>query len=94
MKKFFKQLLSADNETSSKRFAALVTLFFLIILTFMATLKDEKWITPDFMFEALALIAGSGLGLTVMEKIFTKYSPPKPEPPKEENPENPENQGD
>ena len=100
MKKFFKQLLSANNETSSKRFAALITLFFLLILTFMAALRDDKWITPEFMFDALALVVGGGLGLTVIEKIFTKYTPP-PEPPKtesetkkDENQEDIENQTD
>lgn len=29
-------------------------------------------ITPEFMYDALALIAGGGLGLTVIEKIFVK----------------------
>jgi len=34
-------------------------------------MSAEK-VTPEFMFDALALIAGGGLGLTVIEKIFTK----------------------
>ena len=31
------------------------------------------------MFDALALIAGGGLGLTVIEKIFSKKEEPKKE---------------
>ena len=72
MKKFILNLLSGENETSSKRFAALFTLLNLIAITWVATLKDDKYITPEFMYDALALIAGGGLGLTVIEKIFSK----------------------
>lgn len=65
-------ILSSKSDTSSKRFSAIITLVSLIVLSFIATFKDDQWITPQFMFEALALIAGGGLGLTVVEKIFTK----------------------
>lgn len=71
MKKFFSDLLSGQSETSSKRFAALFSLANVIAITWAATLKAKDFVTPEFMFDALALIAGGGLGLTVIEKIFT-----------------------
>ena len=69
MKKFFYNLLSGSSETSSKRFASLIALFTVISLAYIATYKDEKHITPEFMFDSIALIAGGGLGLTVIENI-------------------------
>lgn len=69
MKKFFKDLLSGNSDTSSKRFASLIALFVVISLAYIATYKDEKHITPEFMFDSIALIAGGGLGLTVIENI-------------------------
>lgn len=71
MKKFFMDLISGKSDSSSKRFAALFTLFNLIAITWVATFKDKDWVTPEFMYNALALIAGGGLGLTVIEKIFS-----------------------
>ena len=75
MKNFFTRLLSKDTPESSKRFAAIISLFTIIFVTLVATFKDENWVTPEFMFDALALIVGGGLGLTVVEKIFTKKTP-------------------
>jgi hypothetical protein len=72
MIQFFRDLLSGQSDTSSKRFAALLSLFCIIIMTFIATFCAENCVTPEFMFDGLALIAGGGLGLTVIEKIFTK----------------------
>jgi uncharacterized membrane protein YbhN (UPF0104 family) len=69
MKKFFRDLLSGTSDTSSKRFASLVALFVVISLAYIATYKDEKHITPEFMFDSIALIAGGGLGLTVIENV-------------------------
>jgi len=37
------------------------------------------------MFDALCLIAGGGLGLTVIEKILDKKNQPTPETPKNNN---------
>jgi hypothetical protein len=42
------------------------------VLAFIAAFSDPAKICPPFMYDALALIAGSGLGFTVIEKIFTK----------------------
>lgn len=68
-------LLSGSNDTSSKRFSALITLANVLVLTYLAAWKSN-WIAPEFMFNALCLIVGGGLGLTVIEKIFTKNQPP------------------
>ena len=69
---FFSKLFSNGDEVSSKRFSAFFTLLNIIILAYIATFGSEDNVTPEFMFDALALIAGGGLGLTVIEKIFTK----------------------
>lgn len=72
MKKFILNLISAESDSSSKRFGALFALVNLVLLAWVATFKDDKFITPEFMYDSLSLIAGGGLGLTVIEKIFTK----------------------
>lgn len=72
MKDFFIKMLSSDGKISSKRFASFFTLVNIIILAYIATFIAEDKQTPEFMFDALALIAGGGLGLTVIEKIFDK----------------------
>lgn len=71
MKKFISDLLSGQSDTSSKRFAALFALLNIIAITWVATLKAKDFVTPEFMYDSLALIAGGGLGLTVIEKIFS-----------------------
>jgi hypothetical protein len=81
MIKFIKDLISSKSEYSSKRAAALFTLLNVILLTYIATFRNNDHLTPEFMFDALCLIAGGGLGLTVIEKIFNK----KQQPPKENN---------
>lgn len=70
MRSFFKSMFSNGNDVSSKRFSAFFALFNIIILAYVATFMSEDKVTPEFMFDALALIAGGGLGLTVVEKIF------------------------
>jgi len=71
MKKFFMDLISGSSETSSKRFASLFTLFNIIVLAYLAAWKNN-WVTPEHMFDGLCLITGGGLGLTVIEKVFSK----------------------
>ena len=72
MKEFIKKLISANDDMSSKRFAALVCTATVITLAFIATVTDKDKICPEFMYDALCLIAGGGLGLSVIEKIFEK----------------------
>ena len=72
-------LLGNGSDVSSKRFASLFRLLNVIVLTYIATLTSKEGITPEYMFDALCLIAGGGLGLTVVEKIFSKGSDKKAE---------------
>ena len=65
-------MFSAKGELSSKRVSSVFTLVNIIILAYIATFRNDDHITPEFMFDALCLIAGGGLGLTVIEKIFDK----------------------
>jgi hypothetical protein len=69
MKKFFKDLLSGSSDTSSKRFASLLALAVVISLAYIAAYKNEEHVVPEFMFDSIALIAGGGLGLTVIENV-------------------------
>jgi lipoprotein signal peptidase len=84
MKEFFIKMLSSDGKISSKRFSAFFTLVNIIVLTYIATFLSKENQTPEFMFDALALIAGGGLGLTVIEKIFSKKEDKKQSPENEE----------
>jgi hypothetical protein len=68
MIKFIKDLMSSKSEYSSKRASALFTLLNVIILTYIATFRNSDHITPEFMYDALCLIAGGGLGLTCNRK--------------------------
>ena len=81
MKKFWNNILSGTSDLSSKRFAALIALAVVIALTFIATYKNESHIAPEFMFDAIALIAGGGLGLTVIENVFRMKQEKKNEEP-------------
>ena len=84
MKKFFYDLFGNKSSLSSKRVLSAFTLLNIIILAYVATFRNDDHITPEFMFDALCLIAGGGLGLTVIEKIFDKKKEvpvqPAPEP--------------
>lgn len=83
--KFLKSLMSSKSEYSSKRASAMFTLLNVIILTYIATFRNGDHITPEFMFDALCLIAGGGLGLTVIEKIFDKKPSPQQDNTKNNN---------
>ena len=94
MKKFFYDLFGNRSSLSSKRVISAFTLLNIIILAYVATFRNDDHITPEFMFDALCLIAGGGLGLTVIEKIFDKRKEvpapvqPAPEPQSEINYDN------
>ena len=72
MKKFFQQLVSANDETSSKRVVSLVAFINVLAMAWVAIFTTYD--VPEYVFDGLLLLAGAGLGLTVMEKIFTKYN--------------------
>ena len=52
----------------------MIVLINIIAMAWIAIYHDEKHIVPEFIFDALAMITGGGLGLTVIEKIFAKYN--------------------
>ena len=72
MKQFFKDLFSGTSATSSKRFAAIVTLINVIALAYIAAYNAPNKALPTYMWTGLIIIVGAGLGLTVIEKIFGK----------------------
>jgi hypothetical protein len=67
---FFSKILTEGTAVSSKRFSGLVTLANVLILAYSTTIKNGE--TPEFMFNTLALLAGSFLGLTTVERILVK----------------------
>jgi len=69
--KWLKSLLSSEGDASTKRVSALVSLLVCISFAYIATFTPYH--CPDYMFEGLLVIAGGGLGLTVIESIFTRY---------------------
>lgn len=66
----FMKIMTDGTGVSSKRFSGLVTLLNLIILAYITTVKNGE--TPEHIFDTLALLAASFLGLTTIEKIFGK----------------------
>jgi len=73
MKKFITSLLSSNLGTSSsKRFAALLSLLFVLVFSLLATVKNKEFITPQFMFEGILWYSAAALGLTAIEKVFNK----------------------
>lgn len=89
MKKFFSQLISGKDDVSSKRVASLFVLLNVLVLAYLAAVKNDGQV-PEFMFDALCLIVGGGLGLTSLEKIFSKKENKKPLPVEEPIIEEPE----
>lgn len=68
--KWLKSLLSAEGDASSKRVSAILALVVCINLSYIGTFTEYK--CPEYMFDGLLLLAGGGLGLTVIESIFVK----------------------
>lgn len=85
MKKFFLDMFSNNNEVSAKRVTSIFVLVNVVVLAYIATFRSNEGVTPEFMYDSLCLIAGGGLGLTVVEKILAlKYKG------KDETPSDPE----
>jgi hypothetical protein len=75
IKKFFNDLFSTGDAVSSKRVISFFVLINLIIFAYISTFNSDSRTTPEFMYDALALIVGGGLGFTAIEKIFLgKYT--------------------
>ena len=68
--KWLKSLLSAEGDSSSKRVSAILAIVVCINLSYIGTFTEYK--CPEYMFDGLLLLAGGGLGLTVIESIFVK----------------------
>ena len=66
----FMKIMTERTGVSSTRFSRLVTLLNLIVLAYITTIKNGE--TPEHIFDTLALLAASFLGLTTVEKIFGK----------------------
>lgn len=69
-KTWFDKMLSEGTDVSSKRVVSIFTLINILIFCYVAVYTGKT--LPEFMFDGLALIAGGGLGLTVVEAIFKK----------------------
>ena len=69
-KTWFDKMLSEGTDVSSKRVVSIFTLVNILIFCYIAVYTGKT--LPEFMFDGLALIAGGGLGLTVVEAIFKK----------------------
>jgi len=67
---WLKSVFSNDKDASSKRVASILALLVCINLSYIGTFTEYK--TPEYMFDGLLILAGGGLGLTVIESIFTK----------------------
>jgi hypothetical protein len=85
MKKFLIDMFSSNNEVSSKRIASIFVLINVVILAYIATFRSKEGVTPEFMYDSLCLIAGGGLGLTVIEKILALKYKGKDETPSDPN---------
>jgi len=68
--KWLKSIFSNEGDASSKRVASIIALLVCINLSYIGTFTDYK--CPEYMFDGLLILAGSGLGLTVIESIFAK----------------------
>lgn len=70
MKEWFRHLISYSTKVSSKRVTAIFIVINLIALSYVATFTS--FVTPQFMFDALAILAGGVLGSTVVEAFTNK----------------------
>jgi len=66
--KWLKSIFSNESDASSKRVASILALVVCINLSYIGTFTEYN--TPEYMFDGLLILAGGGLGLTVIESIF------------------------
>lgn len=87
IRKFFNDLFSTGDAVSSKRIISFFVLINLIIFAYISTFNSDSRTTPEYMYDALALVVAGGLGFTMLEKIFLRKYSHKPEPESEPDPE-------
>lgn len=68
--KWLRSVFSNEGDASSKRVASIISLLVCINLSYIGTFTEYK--CPEYMYDGLLILAGSGLGLTVIESIFGK----------------------
>ena len=75
-------MVSASGDVSHKRVIVVFFAFCLAIFCFIATYTGK--VIPEFMFDALCLLVGSGMGLSVLDKFKSLKSKeevvPQPQP--------------
>lgn len=64
------KVVSSNSGVSSKRVAGIFTLANIIVFCYVALLCNIE--LPEYMFDAICLLAGSLLGITTVENIFKK----------------------
>ena len=64
---FLKKMVSTSSEVSHKRVIVVVFAVAIIAFCFIATYSAH--IIPEFMFDALCLVVGGGMGLSVLDKV-------------------------
>jgi hypothetical protein len=74
--KWIKSVFSNEGDASSNRVASILALLVCINLSYIGTFTEYK--TPEYMFDGLLILAGGGLGLTVIESIFDKKKSNEP----------------
>jgi len=82
MKNWINNLFSYSKSVSSKRVTAIFIVINLIALAYVGTFTS--YVAPQFMYDALAIVAGGVLSTTVVE-AFTKKSNGKTENSSEDN---------
>jgi hypothetical protein len=81
---FLKKMVSTSSEVSHKRVIVVVFAVAIIAFCFIATYSAH--IIPEFMFDALCLVVGGGMGLSVLDKVKSLKPkeevvvPPQPQP--------------
>jgi len=70
-RQFLDSLLLGEKNTSSKRFAGLLSLITALLIALIATVKNGGNV-PQFIYDGLLFYSASAFGLTSVEKIFGK----------------------
>ena len=92
MKEFFKKMVSTSSDVSHKRVIVVFFAICIVIFCFIATYTSN--VIPEFMFDALCLVVGGGMGLSVLDKVKSLKQKeevvvqPQPQPQTQGQPQN------